>query len=86
VKEDRRIMQRTEAAGSRHVAEISREEILDRLRDPRLVLVDVLPREAYALEHIPGALNLPLTELQSRAGEVLPDQGKDIAVYCATFT
>jgi rhodanese-related sulfurtransferase len=86
VKEDHRIVQQTQAASSRHVAQISREEVLSRLRDPRLVLVDVLPREAYVLEHIPGALNLPLTELQSRAGEVLPDPGKDIAVYCATST
>lgn len=65
--------------------EISRDEILRRLRDPSLVLVNVLPREAFAEAHIPGSLSLPVGEIPARAGEVLPDLGREIAVYCAGF-
>ena len=78
-----------EAAGdapAAEVPEISRDEIRRRLRDPALTLVDVLPHEAYAAEHIPGAMNLPLAELEERAPQVLFDRNADIAAYCAKFT
>jgi rhodanese-related sulfurtransferase len=74
------------AAPADEVREISRDEIRRRLGDPTLLLVDVLPREAYAVEHISGAMSLPLAELEQRALEVLPDRTADIATYCAKFT
>ena len=55
------------AAPAMDVREISRDEIKRRLDDPTLLLIDVLPHEAYAVEHIPGATNLPLAELETRA-------------------
>ena len=57
-----------------------------RLDDPSLLLVDVLPHEAYAVEHIRGAVNLPLAEVEQRAPELLPDRNADIAAYCGKFT
>jgi rhodanese-related sulfurtransferase len=66
--------------------EISREELYRRLGDASLVVVDVLPKEAYNAGHIPGAVSLPLAELAERAQEVLPDRTIEIAVYCASFT
>jgi len=75
-----------DAAPAAEVPEISRDEIRRRLRDPALTLVDVLPHEAYAAEHIPGAMNLPLAELEERAPQVLFDRNADIAAYCAKFT
>ena len=71
---------------SAQVREISRDEINRRLRDPALIVVDVLPQEAYAAEHISGAINLPLAEVDKRALQVLPDRDADIATYCAKFT
>jgi 3-mercaptopyruvate sulfurtransferase SseA len=65
---------------------ISRDEIKRRLDDPTLLLIDVLPHEAYAVEHIPGATNLPLAELETRALQMLPDRNADIAAYCGKFT
>lgn len=65
---------------------ISREELYRRLGDPSLVVVDVLPKEAYNGGHIPGAINLPLAELAARAQAVLPSRTSEIAVYCASFT
>jgi rhodanese-related sulfurtransferase len=76
----------TGSAQSSDIPEISREEIQQRLHDPALILVDVLPSDAYAAGHIPGALSLPVTEIPTRAREVLPDRTAEIAVYCARFT
>jgi rhodanese-related sulfurtransferase len=68
------------------IGEISREEVRRRLRDPTLVLVDVLPRPAFEEARIPGSLSLPLDELAENAERVLPDRSADIAVYCGGFT
>jgi len=71
---------------SADIPEISREEIQQRLHDPTLILVDVLPRDTYAAGHIPGAFSLPVAEIPVRAREVLPNRAAEIAVYCARFT
>jgi rhodanese-related sulfurtransferase len=84
--EDLISLQDAGAAAAAEVPEISRDEIRRRLHDPGLTLIDVLPHEAYAAEHIPGAMNLPLAEVEQRAPEVLPDRNADIAAYCGKFT
>jgi rhodanese-related sulfurtransferase len=66
--------------------DISREEILRRLDDRKLTIVDVLPAESYESAHIPGSINLPLADIEDRAGQLLPDPAAEIAVYCAKFT
>ena len=66
--------------------EISRDELRRRLRDSSLTIVDVLPAESYAAAHIPGALNMPLELVASRARELLPDRGAEIVVYCGNLT
>jgi len=67
-------------------ANVSHEELRSRLRDPRLAIVDVLTHESYREGHIPGAISLPLTEIDGRAREVLPDVDREIAVYCGSST
>ena len=68
------------------VPEISRGELIARLHDPSLTIVNVLAREAWRSQRIPGSLSLPVAEIPSRAAEVLPDKNADIAVYCASPT
>ncbi len=68
------------------LADISREEILRRLNDPTLTIVDVLPVESYDSAHIPRAINIPVADIEQRAGALLPDPAAEIAVYCAKFT
>jgi rhodanese-related sulfurtransferase len=68
------------------VVEVSLRELQQGLRDKSLIVVDVLPSEAYASGHIPGAISLPLAEVSSRAHELLPDRNAAIAVYCASAT
>jgi rhodanese-related sulfurtransferase len=76
----------TAAAHSSDVPEISREELLHRLHDSSLTIVDVLPQASYVEAHIPRAINIPLEQVQSHAREMLPDFAAEIAVYCGQFT
>lgn len=62
---------------------ISREEVLGRLQDPALLLLNVMPKEAFAAGHIPRSINLPVAEIEKCARQVLPDMTREIAVYCA---
>ena len=62
---------------------ISREEILARLQDRALVIVNVMPKETFTEGHIPGSLNLPVAEIESRARQLIPNSAQEIAIYCA---
>lgn len=45
------------------------------------ILVDVREKDEYKLSHIPGAINLPLSEIK-RSEEVLKDKNQPIFLYC----
>jgi len=44
-------------------------------------LVDVLPPEEYEDEHLPGALNIPLSRVDRHGLERL-DRSRPVIVYC----
>jgi phage shock protein E len=44
-------------------------------------VVEVLPGDDYAPVHLPGAINLPLRQLDAQAVSVL-DRGRPVVVYC----
>ena len=52
----------------------------DRLRDEAVVVLDVRPEDEYEAGHIPGAVSLPIDELELRLTE-LP-RNRDIVAYC----
>lgn len=43
-------------------------------------LVEVLPKEEYAEDHLPGAVSHPLKQLDEAAGEL--DPSRPVIVYC----
>jgi rhodanese-related sulfurtransferase len=43
-------------------------------------LVEVLPAEDYDWAHLPGAVNHPLKELDTRTGQL--DRSRPVIVYC----
>ncbi|MEO3432355.1 metalloregulator ArsR/SmtB family transcription factor [Inquilinus sp. CAU 1745] len=59
---------------------ISREELAQRLQERSITLLDVRPQDEFALGHLPGALNIPLADLQQRLADLLPDQ--EVVAYC----
>ncbi len=59
---------------------VSRDELRRRLRDGEVVLLDVRPEPEYLAGHIPGAISVPVAEIEKRLGE-LPDDMLIVA-YC----
>jgi len=49
-----------------------------------IILLDVRTEEEYKERHIPDAVNIPLSELESRIGELDKYKSKKIIVYCKT--
>jgi rhodanese-related sulfurtransferase len=59
---------------------VSRDDLLARLRDDLVTVLDVRPEDEFTLGHLPGALNIPLAELDRRLGE-LP-KSREVIAYC----
>lgn len=59
--------------------EIGRDELRD-LTGRRAQLVEVLPADEYDWTHLPGAVNLPLEDLDAGTGRL--DRSRPVIVYC----
>ena len=59
---------------------IAAKELLGRVRNGLVTVLDVRPSEEYQAGHLPGALNIPLSELEGRLRK-LP-KTKEIVAYC----
>jgi len=59
---------------------ISRAELLDRLKAGIVTVLDVRPKDEFALGHLPGAVNVTLSELETHLADFAPDQ--EIVAYC----
>ena len=59
---------------------LPRHELLERVREGLVTVLDVRPPEEYAAGHVPGAMNVPLTELEQYLEALSPDQ--EIVAYC----
>lgn len=55
-------------------------QLLERVRDGLVSVLDVRPSEEYAAGHLPGAINIPLEELEKHLHELDPNQ--EIVAYC----
>lgn len=59
---------------------VTPDELLARLHEPGLVVLDVPPTLEYEQGHIAGARSIPIDELQDRIHELSPEQ--EIIAYC----
>jgi ArsR family transcriptional regulator len=82
--------------GERNVAEIDRvvtdyfrardalepvsRDLVAKLRDDLVTVLDVRPEDEFSLGHLPGALNIPLSELERRLGEL--SKSREVIAYC----
>jgi rhodanese-related sulfurtransferase len=59
---------------------VSRANLISRLRDGLVTILDVRPEDEFALGHLPGALNIPFSKLEQRLGELPAD--REVIAYC----
>jgi rhodanese-related sulfurtransferase len=60
--------------------DVHRQEARD-LIEKGAQVVEVLPSEEFAEDHIPGAINLPLRKIETDAGTEL-DPTRSVVLYC----
>jgi rhodanese-related sulfurtransferase len=59
---------------------VDREKLIERVRRKSVTVIDVRPVEEFQAGHIPGAISVPLKELESRLAELPKD--REIVAYC----
>ncbi len=59
---------------------VDRDALLNRVRDGAVTVLDVRPSEEYKAGHIPGAISIPLKELELRLSKLPRDH--EVVAYC----
>ncbi len=59
---------------------VGREQLMMKVREGAVTVLDVRPREEYRAGHLPGALSVPLKELERRLAD-LPRE-REVVAYC----
>jgi ArsR family transcriptional regulator len=58
---------------------VSRQDLLSRLQDDLVTILDVRPEDEFVTGHLPGALSIPLAELEQRLSELQSE--REIIAY-----
>jgi molybdopterin/thiamine biosynthesis adenylyltransferase/rhodanese-related sulfurtransferase len=64
--------------------EIQARETPQAVEDKDALLVDVRSDEEWRIAHIPGALHIPMSQMEERLPELAPDRSRPIITFCAT--
>jgi rhodanese-related sulfurtransferase len=65
---------------------ITRAELRDLIEaNAPITIVEALPAQYFEDAHLPGAINIPHTEVRELAPELLPDKDAAVVVYCANL-
>ena len=59
---------------------IPRDELINRIKEGSVVVLDVRPSEEYSSGHVPGAVNVPLNELEEYLQKL--DTTHEVIAYC----
>ena len=63
---------------------IDRHRLQRLLTEQQAQLIEVLPAAEYEDEHLPGAINIPLKELDRETTRKL-DRGRPVIAYCYDY-
>lgn len=59
---------------------VSVNDLADRMRSGLVTIVDVRPKEEYAAGHLPGAIHVPLADIEKNLGTLPRD--REVVAYC----
>jgi ArsR family transcriptional regulator len=59
---------------------VSRKDLVARIKAGVVTVLDVRPQDEFASGHVPGAINIPLSQLKRRLAE-LP-KSREVVAYC----
>lgn len=59
---------------------VSKDNLLQRMQEEEVIILDVRPVEEYRAGHIAGALSIPVSELKERLNEI--PAGREVVAYC----
>ena len=62
---------------------ITRDQLHSEIAAGAVTVVETLGPAYYEDAHLPGAINIPHTEVGRLAGELLPDKDAAIVTYCS---
>ena len=66
------------------IDELSSSDVRDRIGEADgPLLLDVREQDEWQEGHLPGAIHVPRSNLESRVEALLPDRSREIVVYCA---
>src|SRR5262245_30338115 len=72
-------------ACEKHLSPISRSELSERLGESKpFLLIEALRPEEYAKGHLPGAINVPVDQIERTVPSLVPGRAAEIVVYCAS--
>jgi rhodanese-related sulfurtransferase len=74
----------TDKKGGPMPISIDRDEVQRLVAEEAAQVVEVLPAAEYEDEHIAGAINIPLKELNEQTTRLL-DRGRPVIVYCYDY-
>lgn len=66
----------------RNLTSVELREHMKTRHEAEYALIDVRQAEEYVAGHIPGAVHMPLNELEAYAGELRKLSGRDLVFYC----
>ncbi|MCT6516754.1 MULTISPECIES: ArsR/SmtB family transcription factor [Enterobacterales] len=62
------------------LAPIEYDELIDGIKNKRIMLIDVRSQDEYEKDHLPGAMSIPIEELEYHLAQFPKD--KEIVAYC----
>jgi rhodanese-related sulfurtransferase len=64
---------------------ITRDELAQQIDERSVTVVEALGPQYFEQGHLPGAINIPHTEVAELAPSLLPDKDAAIVVYCSNL-
>ncbi|MBF0292427.1 MAG: metalloregulator ArsR/SmtB family transcription factor [Nitrospinae bacterium] len=59
---------------------VEADDLLQRIKDGLVIVLDVRPPDEFAAGHVPGSINVPVKELEKQIKKL--DHKKEIVAYC----